>query len=264
MNTTVDISWGLLASFSGLLLIPYWLSKKLHLELERDGLISVGRMALQLILVGLYLGYLFHLNSLLVNLLWLAVMVVVGASAILNKSKLPKQPLLLAVMAGLLSGLVPLLFIITVGLIQPSPVYHAQYMIPLAGMLLGNSLSGCIVALQNFFTSLTERQTEYQAAISLGAAPSYACRPFVQAAIGKSMAPTLASMSTMGLVTLPGMMTGQILGGASPMVAIKYQMMIMIAILVMLSISVTVTLRLTVKMSFDRFGKVLITPIKSE
>lgn len=72
------------------------------------------------------------------------------------------------------------------------------------------------------------------------------------------MAPTLASMATTGLVTLPGMMTGQILGGASPIVAIKYQLLIMIAIFVVLSISLSLTLSLTIRNCITKEGKILV------
>jgi putative ABC transport system permease protein len=123
-------------------------------------------------------------------------------------------------------------------------------------MLLGNSLSGNIVALQNLYDAFEQRKSEYEAAISLGASPQYASIPFVRVAMQKSLAPILASMATTGVVTLPGMMTGQILGGTSPMIAIKYQMIILIAIFVMMSISVTITLQLSLKKTLTKEGRV--------
>lgn len=183
-------------------------------------------------------------------------MIVVGASTIAGKAHLPKKPLMLPLITGLVCGLCPLLIAMTVGLVQPTPLYSAQYMIPLAGMLLGNSLSSNIIALQNLFTAFEERKTEYEAAISLGASPKYASFPFVQEALRKSMAPILASMTATGLVTLPGMMTGQILGGASPLVAIKYQLVIMLAIFVMLNISVVITLEMTLSSVQTKEGRV--------
>ena len=96
----------------------------------------------------------------------------------------------------------------TVGLVQPTPLYSAQYMIPLAGMLLGNSLSSNIIALQNLFTAFEERKTEYEAAISLGASPKYASFPFVQEAESPSNC----------LRDSPRMTDWTNLGGASPLV----------------------------------------------
>ncbi|MCG9598043.1 ABC transporter permease [Vibrio sp. Isolate25] len=259
MSGAVDISWPMLALFFCTLAIPLLISRHYRLNIEKETLISVARMTIQLLLVGVYLQYLFELNSLTINGIWLMAMTLIGASSIISKVKLPKQRLIYPVSAGLLIGLLPLLLIICFLIIQPQPLFNTQYLIPLAGMLLGNSLSGNIVALQNIFTAMETRHSEYEAAIALGAAPKFATLPFVRESIQKSLAPTLASMTTSGLVTLPGMMTGQILGGASPIVAIKYQVMIMIAIFVMLSISISLTLSLTVRYCINKEGKILVS-----
>ncbi|MDC5810618.1 iron export ABC transporter permease subunit FetB [Vibrio europaeus] len=258
MDSVVDISWSVLALFFSLLVIPLLISQHYKLKIGNEIIESVTRMTLQLLMVGFYLQYLFKLNSLAINALWLVLMTLIGASAIIGKAKLPKKALLLPVTIALTTGLFPMLTVISVLVIQPQPLYSAQYMIPLAGMLLGNSMSGNIVALQNVFTALDERKSEYEAAISLGASPKYATLPFVQDAMRRSLAPTLATMSTTGLVTLPGMMTGQILGGASPLVAIKYQILIMVAILVMMSLSVMLSLQLTIKKCINNEGRVLV------
>ena len=263
MTTVVDIPWTVLALFFTTLAIPLGLSRYYQLKIEKELLISVTRMTIQLILVGVYLEFLFELNSLSINLLWLLAMILIGASSIVGKAQLPKKPVLGSVALGLFIGLTPVLFLICLAVVKPTPFYNAQYLIPLAGMLLGNSLSGNIVALQNLFTSFEQRKAEYEGAISLGASPRYATLPFVRDAIRKSIAPSMATMSTSGLVTLPGMMTGQILGGASPMVAIKYQLMIMIAIFVMLIVAVAVTLSLTIRNSITPSGRILIATNKN-
>lgn len=264
MNQVVDINWFELALFSLILLIPLTINKRYKLGIAKDTVISVVRMTVQLVLVGVYLEYLFKLNSLAVNLLWLAIMIVVGASSIVSKTNLPKKPLMWPLIVGLSCSLFPLLAAIAFGLVKPEPFYNAQYMIPLAGMLLGNSLSSNIVALQNLFTAFEQRKSEYEAAISLGASPKYASFPFLQEALRKSLAPILASMATTGLVTLPGMMTGQILGGASPMVAIKYQLIIMLAIFVMLSVSVAITLEMTLSCVQTKEGRIKVKFINKD
>jgi len=264
MKQVVDINWFELALFSLILLIPLTINKRYKLGIAKDTVISVVRMTVQLVLVGVYLEYLFKLNSLAVNLLWLAIMIVVGASSIVSKTNLPKKPLMWPLIAGLSCSLFPLLAVIAFGLVKPEPFYNAQYMIPLTGMLLGNSLSSNIVALQNLFTAFEQRKSEYEAAISLGASPKYASFPFLQEALRKSLAPILASMATTGLVTLPGMMTGQILGGASPMVAIKYQLIIMLAIFVMLSVSVTITLEMTLSCVQTKEGRIKVKFINKD
>src|SRR5690606_4816665 len=151
MSSVVDISWWQLGLFSMLLAIPLAVNAYHQLDIGKEMLWSVARMALQLLLVGIYLEYLFAHNNLWVNLAWLMVMIGVGASSIVSKAKLPVKLLIGPIIAGLAVGLFPLIILLCVAVVQPTPWYSAQYMIPLAGMLLGNSLSGNIVALQNLF-----------------------------------------------------------------------------------------------------------------
>lgn len=259
MTTIVDIPWHVLAVFLLTLVIPLTINVYYQLGIAKDSLISVVRMTIQLILVGLYLQYLFELDSLFINLVWLLIMTSIGASSILDKAKLPKSALFLPVFIGLFIGLAPILIVLCLAIIKPMPLYNAQYVIPLAGMLLGNSLGGNIIVLQNFYSALEERKSEYEAAIALGASIHYATLPFLRSAVSKSLAPTLASMATSGLVTLPGMMTGQILSGTDPLIAIKYQLMIMIAIFVMISVSTICTLNLAIKRTIHPHGRVLVS-----
>ncbi|MDO6687513.1 MULTISPECIES: ABC transporter permease [unclassified Agarivorans] len=253
---TIDISWSALGLFCLVLLIPVFINWRFNLALGKDIGISLMRMLLQLALLGVYLQFLFELNSLWVNLLWLTVMLLVGASAIIGKAKLPRKALFFPVLSGLILGLSPLLVILLLALLKPAPAYSAQYLIPLAGMLLGNSLSGNIVALQRLFSALNEKTSEYQGYLALGASRQQATQGFLQSAMQQAFAPVLASMSTVGLVTLPGMMTGQILAGSDPMVAVKYQLVILIAIFVMLSISIATTLSLSIRVAIGQTGLV--------
>lgn len=256
MDNVIDITWWQLATFSLVLCVPLTVNKLYQLDIGKEIIVSVGRMAIQLLLVGIYLEYLFTLNSLWINLIWLTAMVAIGASSIVSKTRLPMNKLFVPVATGLAVGLFPLVLILCLAVVQPTPWYSTQYLIPLSGMLLGNSLSSTIVALQNLFSAFEERRSEYEAAISLGASPQYASRDFMRNALRKANAPILASMATVGLVTLPGMMTGQILGGTSPLIAIKYQLMIMIAIFAMMTISLTLSLNLTLKAAFTKEGRV--------
>lgn len=255
----MDIGWLQLGLFMLVLLIPMAIGRYFQLGLSRDMTWAVIRMTAQLILVGLYLQYLFLLDNLWVNLGWLLVMLLVGSSAIISKAKLPKRLLYSPVFFGLALGMFPVLWLMMVYLLSPEPLYTAQYLIPTAGMLLGNCLSGNIVALQRLFGAFNDRKSEYQGALALGASPAQASLPFMQTAMQQSFAPILASMATMGLVTLPGMMTGQILGGVDPLIAIKYQLVISVAIFVTLSISVSTTLVLCIRSAITDTGRVRVS-----
>lgn len=259
MQSTIDISWTQLALFMLVLVIPLCINRYLKLALGKEIAIAIVRMTAQLILVGLYLQFLFELNSLILNLLWLSVMLLIGTSAIIGSAKLPNRPLFFPIITGLLVGIMPLMAMLLLLLLKPSPVYSAQYLIPMAGMLLGNCLSGNIVALQRLFSAFDEKKDQYEGALALGVTPYQAAFPFMQSALKQSFAPILASMTTTGLVTLPGMMTGQILGGSDPMVAIKYQLIILVAIFVMLTISVTLSLILTIKTCIEPSGFIGVT-----
>ncbi|PKG58316.1 ABC transporter permease [Shewanella sp. GutDb-MelDb] len=252
----MDISWWQLASFMIILVVPVGIERYFKLGLSKEMLSAVARMMVQLVLVGVYLQYLFELNSLSVNLLWLLLMLLIGASAIVSKAKLSRKLLYLPVLAGLSLGLFPVLWLMIVYLLAPEPLYSAQYLIPAAGMLLGNCLSGNIVALQRLFGAFEDRKTEYEGALALGATAYQAALPFVQSAMQQSFAPILASMATTGLVTLPGMMTGQILGGVDPLIAIKYQIVILVAIFVTLTVSVSSSLLLSIKTAITINGRV--------
>ncbi|MCL1145975.1 ABC transporter permease [Shewanella sp. 10N.261.52.F9] len=254
----MDIGWLQLGLFMLVLLVPMAIGRYFQLQLTRDMTWAVVRMTLQLVLVGLYLQYLFELDNIWINFAWLLLMVLVGSSAIITKAKLPRKVLYFPVFSGLILGLVPVLWLMIVYLLSPEPLYTAQYLIPTAGMLLGNCLSGNIVALQRLFGAFNDRKAEYHGALALGATANQASLPFLQTAMQQAFAPILASMATMGLVTLPGMMTGQILGGVDPLIAIKYQLVISVAIFVTLVVSVAATLVLCVRRAITSTGRVKI------
>lgn len=109
MQQVIDISWWQIALFATTLLIPYAINYHYKLEIGKDATVGLIRMAIQLALVGLYLEYLFYLDSFAVNLVWLMVMIIVGANAIAAKSKLPKRPIVGFLIFALCIGLFPVL-----------------------------------------------------------------------------------------------------------------------------------------------------------
>jgi putative ABC transport system permease protein len=121
-------------------------------------------------------------------------------------------------------------------------------------MILGNCLRADIIGLNHFYQSIHKNEKSYHQSLAYGAALTEAVNPFFRDALRSAIAPTIASMATIGLVSLPGMMTGVILAGADPFTAIKYQIAIMIAIFSGTAITVFLAIRLTVANSFDAFG----------
>ena len=127
-------------------------------------------------------------------------------------------------------------------------------MIAIGGMVLGNSLRSNVVGLGDFYKAIRKDEQLYFYQLSLGATRFEALRSFAKRSFVAAMNPTIATMATMGIVSLPGMMTGQILGGSVPLVAIKYQIAIMIAILASTVLSVSLSIFFTVGKSFDKYG----------
>ncbi len=106
------------------------------------------------------------------------------------------------------------------------PWYEPQYIIPIAGMILGNSMTSAALAGDRLQSDLRARADEIEARLALGFSGREAVQPMVRASLRAAMIPTVNGMMTIGLVQLPGMMTGQILAGSSPLVAIRYQMVV--------------------------------------
>ena len=120
-------------------------------------------------------------------------------------------------------------------------------------MLLGNCIQSNIIGLTAYYSRLREDQLLYYYALANGATRDEALFPFMRDALRKAANPAIASMAVIGLVSLPGMMTGQILGGSNPRVAIKYQIMIMIAIFTASLLTVISAIFIANKFAFDDF-----------
>jgi len=235
-------------------LIPVlWLGGRFKLSLNRTILWSILRMSIQLSLVGLYLKYLFKFNLAWVNVLYILVMVAVAAYSVLKSSRLKLSKLFGPVFLSILLPVGTVLLFINSFVVRIDNIFDAKYLIPICGMLLGNSMRNNIIGLSNFYAGLRENEKIYLYSIALGGRRMQALAPYFQASVIASINPILASMATIGIVSLPGMMTGQILGGSIPMVAIKYQIVIMLGIFYTQFFSVCLSLLFSIQLGFDEF-----------
>jgi len=227
----ITITWVQLALGFLIMLLPAWILCRYHTGLNTKLLTSSLRMVLQLLFVGYYLEYLFKYDNLWINAAWIFVMVIVADYATLDRSELKrKKEVLIPVFGATLLGIAVIDLFFLEFVIKLPTFLEAQYTIPITGMVLGNCLRSNVIGINTFYYSLDEHKERYQFYLACGATRAEALQPFISLALQKSANPTLASMATIGLVSLPGMMTGQILGGNSPLIAIKYQIMIMVAI----------------------------------
>lgn len=250
---TLDIGLPQMALLYGLCVLPWILLWLVGLRLSRDIGISLLRMSLQLTLVGIYLKTLFTLNNPWLNGLWILVMLIVADITILKRAGLKARYFALATFTAIASSILFSTAYLVILVIQPTHFYDARYIVPLAGMILGNCLQGNVIALERFYSALRKNENEYATFLMLGATRWEAVQPYFRDAIKAAINPTIASMGTMGLVSLPGMMTGQILGGSEPWLAVKYQIAIMICIFTSTTIASIINLKLSLNIAFNAF-----------
>ena len=225
------------------------------LRIIKETLIAIVRMIIQLSLVALYLEYIFEWNNAFINSAWVIAMVLVGTFTTIKRSGLSYKHF---VFPFFISGLTSI-FIVDIFflgfIIQLDYVFDARYFIPISGMILGNALNHNIVGISHYFTRLQKEQELYFFLLVNTNSKKISLLPYIQSAIKSGLNPLIATMSVLGLISLPGMMTGQILGGSSPVVAIKYQILIMIAIFVGCSFNLMVSIIMSNRFVFDSYGK---------
>lgn len=208
-------------------LIPLILSKTLQLGLEKDTLIATVRSIIQLFAVGYVLQFIFDSGNILYIFLMVALMI---GAAVQNARKKGasirgitwKLVLTFVVIEVLTQG-------ILLGLQITPPT--AQYIIPLSGMVIGNSMVLGILFLNRFTSEVASRREETELILSLGGTPKQAIQRSLLVSIKASTIPTIESQKTIGLVQLPGMMSGQIIAGADPLQAVMFQLLILFLLL---------------------------------
>ena len=239
-----------------LLALPVYVFYKFQTPLIRSTAIAALRMVAQMSLIGIYLQYLFTWNSALINILWVIVMVGVASFTSLRRTNLRWKIALLPTAAGFFaSSMVVGLYFLFVVLRLSNP-FDSRYFIPIMGILMGNMLSVAVIALNSYYDSLLREHQQYYYLLGNGATHLEAITPFLRRALEKSFAPCIANMAVMGIVSLPGTMTGQILGGSAPGIAIKYQIMIIVITYSASMLSLVTTLYLADRKSFDINGRI--------
>ncbi len=208
------------------------LSIALRLGLARQLAVAALRMVVQLMLVGLVLTTLFALVSPLWTGLAALAMVLFAGREILARQDRPLAGIWaygLGTGCMLLAASVVTVFALTTQ-VRPDPWYHPRYALPLLGMILGNTMTGISLGLNTLTTGLVRDRAAVEARLALGAARHEALLPVTRAALRNALMPIINGMAAAGLVSLPGMMTGQILAGVEPAEAVKYQLLIMFLI----------------------------------
>lgn len=196
------------------------------------------------VFIGVYLRFLFEWNNPFINFLWVIIMVGVAAETAVTRTRLKRHILMIPVSVGFLVTVVLVGLYFLGFVLRLDNIFSAQYFIPIFGIIMGNMLGVNVIGLNTYYAGLKREQQLYYYLLGNGATRSEATAPFIRQALIKAFSPGIANMAVTGLVALPGTMIGQILGGSSPHVAIKYQIMIVVITVAssMLSLMITIML----------------------
>ena len=178
----------------------------------KSSLYAIFRMIIQLLLIGYVLTYIFETNSNYVVIAVLSIMLLSASWISLRTTSLPRKILFINAVSAMVIGGVTVLIIMTQAVLMIEPWYSPSYLIPLAGMIFANCMNGISLAAERLESELSQGKSFKEAKVI---------------ALRTSLIPITNMLLAVGLVSLPGMMTGQILSGVSPMIAVRYQIMVM-------------------------------------
>jgi putative ABC transport system permease protein len=196
-------------------------------DLERDIAVATVRSFIQLTAIGYVIKVIFEQNNLAFVAALLAVMVLFGAITARGRAKrVPHAfwPLLLALA---LAGSTTLLLVVALGVFEP----QARYLVPVGGMVIGNAMTAAAVALNRLGDDVADGAPQIEATLALGATASQAMRPLLRRSLRSGMIPLIDSTKTTGLIFFPGTMVGMLLAGASPINAVRLQLILLYVLL---------------------------------
>jgi putative ABC transport system permease protein len=222
----VELSWLDLSAAAVLVLLAASIARVRRLGLERSLLIGALRAVLQLVLVGHVLLWLFAARQWWLVLAALTVMLAVAIKTAADRQDgewwRHVRPMGISLLLG--SGVT--LAYVTAVVVRVDPWFDPRYLVPLFGMILGNALNAAALAAERLSGEMRARSDEVEAWLALGAAPAQAAREATRRALRAAMIPSVNGLMIVGVVSLPGMMTGQILAGSSPLLAVRYQVLV--------------------------------------
>ena len=250
----VMIGWPQLLLASGFVFVTGALALWMQLGVTKDLAIGAVRTYVQLLLLGLVLGWAFSVNQWWVVVGILTLMTVAAARIILKRAPDAPSGLFLAAVTSMAVTGITVTFAVTGLVIGADPWYSPRYVIPIAGMVLGNSMTGIALSLERVFSDMDARADELLAMSALGATAWEAAHPSIRTALRAGLIPAINSMAAAGIVFIPGMMTGQILAGADPLEATKYQIVVMLMVAAAEVIGAVIAVLMSYKHRFTADG----------
>lgn len=213
-----------------LVLVNAAVSLALRLGMERRLLVAAVRTVGQLALIGLVLDWVFAVGRVEIVLVLMTVMVLIAGLAAVRRTERRYPGIWLNSIVSMWASSWIIAAIALFGIVRVRPWYDPQYAIPLLGMILGNTLNGISLGLDRLTEELRSRRDQVDTLLALGATRWEAAQEPVRRSVRTGMIPIINSMMVVGIVSIPGMMTGQLLAGVDPLSAVEYQIVIMFLI----------------------------------
>lgn len=238
-NSSLALSFLLVGSC----LILLWVER---LRIHGEVIVGTLRSFLQLIILGYIIDIIFSVDQLPWMFVMIAAMVVVGAHTARARARGLPRPWLLCIASLSAATLVSLGVIFLFGIVR----FEGRYLIPLAGIVIGNAVRTLSISLDRLRGEMKNRRAEVEAALSLGAAPHLAAQPSRWAAIRAALIPSIDGMKIIGLVQMPGAMLGMLMAGAPPLEAVKLQIIVIYLLLSSNTVAVVAGIELAYRSYF--------------
>lgn len=239
-----------------LLIVVALIMRKCKIDQTKLLILASIKMTVQLVLAGLILTYIFQNPHPVFTMTYLFSMISFSIHRVLSKNKDLSKRFKAVIAASItFSGIFVIVYFVCT--VVGESVFNPQYVIPISGMIMGNTMTGVSLGVKTFRELMDGQRIKIHALLCIGASPSTILLPFVKQALETAMLPTLNSMVGMGIVSLPGMMTGQILAGTLPTTAILYQIAIMIAICTVVTCSCFGSLFFGYKTLYDKNTQII-------
>lgn len=254
----VQLTYGKLALAASLLIVNALISFLLRLDLERRLLLAAVRTLVQLMLIGLVLQWIFEPGRawyVIVSLMLM--MTLVAGVAAVRRSDRKYHGMILDSVISVWASAWLMTAVAVAGIVQVEPWYRPQYIIPLLGMILHNTLNGVSLGLDRFSSELEGNRDAVETLLALGATRWEAAQDAMRQSLRTGMVPIINTMMVVGIVSLPGMMTGQLLAGVDPMQAVMYQTVIMFLIAAGTSLGTLIVVLLGYRRLFNQHHQFL-------
>ena len=250
MGNTYDIDiWGLAVAMA-MVAVAAGVSGVMRMGVGRQLMWSACRALLQLCAMGLVVAYVIRADNVWLVFTVIGVMLVAAVQIVLSRAKGVPKGLAGPVLLSLTITMLLMISLVTELVVRPHPWYAPQLVVPLTGMLLGNTVSALAIGLSRFYESMDERRDEIDTLLALGASAWEAARPSIVSSIRLGLLPTMATLASCGIVTIPGMMAGQVIAGGDPVEAGKYQFVVFAAIAALTLVADSLIMAMTYRTCF--------------